>query len=440
VTAQTYIKGTTSVQISRSIEQAIRDRRLRAGDGMPTVRALAERLAVSPATVAAAYKELRTRGILTAHGRRGTAVSHGPTIGGRPPTAVPEGARNLAHGNPDARLLPPLGPALRSIDSSHVLYGSDLKDPALIKLAVRDLARDSVTTESVAVVSGGMDGIERVLSAHLRPGDRVVVEDPGFTSVIDLVAALGMRPVPCPVDDAGMIPEALEVALASCVHAVVVTPRAQNPTGAFMDAARARRLRRILKLHPEVLCIEDDHASWVAGVPLHALSAEPQPRWAFVRTLSKSFGPDLRLALVAGDEETIARIEGRQLTGMRWVSRILQRIAVAVWNDRATAASLRAAAREYAERRNALLAALASRGIEAHGRSGLNVWVPVRDEASVVEALLARGWAVTAGARFRIRSAEGVRITVSTLEKHEAEELAEALADATRRTRHAASA
>jgi len=432
VIAQSYINGTTSVQIARSIERAVRDARLRPGDAVPTVRALAKRLAVSPATVAAAYKDLRNRGLLTAQGRRGTTVSPGPPIGGRPPTIVPEGARNLAHGNPDARLLPPLGPALRSIDDAHVLYGAELEDPSLLALAAGDFERDHVTADSLAVVSGGMDGIERVLVAHLRPGDRVIVEDPGFTSVFDLVAALGLAAVPCAVDETGLLPEALERALASGAEALIVTPRAQNPTGAAFDEGRARKLRRILKRHTDLLVIEDDHAAAVSGVPLHALSAQPSGRWAFVRSLSKSFGPDLRLALVAGDGETITRVKGRQLTGMRWVSRILQRLAVAIWNDRGTPMKLAYAARAYADRRDALMQALASHGIEAHGLSGLNVWIPVRDEPSVVQALLQQNWAVTPGSRFRVRSAPGIRVTISTLETGAAASLAAALAKAMR--------
>src|SRR5690606_33172850 len=99
-------------------------------------------------------------------------------------------------------------------------------------------------------------------------------------------------------------------ALAAGVSAVVVTSRAHNPTGASVSAERAARLRRVLADAADVLVIEDDHAAELAEVPLSTVVSHGRP-WAFVRSLSKPYGPDLRIAVVAGDAATIARLEGR---------------------------------------------------------------------------------------------------------------------------------
>ncbi|MEU6488744.1 hypothetical protein ABZ945_32810, partial [Streptomyces sp. NPDC046887] len=72
-------------------------------------------------------------------------------------------------------------------------------------------------------------------------------------------------------------------------------------------------------------------------------------------------------------------------------------------------------------RRAALVGALARRGVEAHGRSGMNVWVPVPDETGAVARLLQSGWAVAPGARFRLESGPAVRITVSEVGTSEVE-------------------
>jgi DNA-binding transcriptional MocR family regulator len=89
---------------------------------------------------------------------------------------------------------------------------------------------------------------------------------------------------------------------------------------------------------------------------------------------------------------------------------------------------LKRAERTYTERRNALLRELRMHGIEAHGASGLNVWIPVREETPVVQALMSAGWAVQAGERYRLTTGPAVRVTIATVEPKEAARIAEELA------------
>jgi DNA-binding transcriptional MocR family regulator len=428
VPTQYLVRSTRASGIAAELEAAIREGRLNPGERLPTVRSLASTLAVSPVTVAAAYRELRVRGLVTTAGRRGTRVSARPPL---PPPAVPPppaGARDLSSGNPDPALLPPLQPALGRLRVEHGLYTESPGLPRLLDLAAAEFGGDRIETDSVAVVSGALDGIERVLEVHLRPGDRVAVEDPGFPRVFDLIGALGLVPEPVAVDDLGPMPDALERALASSPRAFILTPRAQNPTGAALDESRARELRAVLGHHPELLLIEDDHAGAVAGVPALTLCGRDRQRWSVVRSFSKPLGPDLRLAVVAGDPTTIARVLGRQLVGQGWVSHLLQGIAVELLSAPETGSLLRRASTEYSARRSALIEALDARGIEARGRSGLNVWVPVPDEVATVGSLQQAGWAVAAGQRFRLRSPSAVRVTVATLPEKDSEAFASDLA------------
>ena len=174
--------------------------------------------------------------------------------------------------------------------------------------------------------------------------------------------------------------------------------------------------------------LEDDHAGPIAGADAHTLCDAGRARWAVVRSVSKSLGPDLRVAVLTGDATTVARVEGGTIVGMRWVSHVLQQLVVALLGQRGMAARLRKASRSYAQRRDALVEALGARGIDAHGRSGLNVWVPVADEAETVSLLLDRGWAVTAGQRFRLQSEPAIRICIASLAPTDALELADAIA------------
>jgi DNA-binding transcriptional MocR family regulator len=258
----------------------------------------------------------------------------------------------------------------------------------------------------------------------------VAVEDPGFVRAYDLLRPLGLVLEPVRVDDLGPLPEELDRALERGARAVILTPRAQNPTGAALDPERASELRDLLAARQDVLVIEDDHADDVAGAKAFTVCDPGRTRWAIIRSVSKSLGPDLRVAVLAADAATLARVEGRQLVGPGWVSRILQHIVVALWTDPAAQEQLARAERTYMARRVGLIGELTTRGIPAHGRSGLNVMIPVPDESAVVAALLQRGWAVTGLERWRLRSEPAIRITTATLDEEEAGSFADDVAAA----------
>jgi DNA-binding transcriptional MocR family regulator len=390
------------------------------------VRSLAAALDVSPATVAAAYRTLRQRGFVVADRGRGTSVAALPPVRVKRAAELPAGVRDLASGNPDPALLPSLAEALARVEPRHKLYGGATKLPELAAYAAAEFAGDGIAGD-VAVTGGALDAIERGLQTELRLGDRVVVEDPSWPRIADLVHALGLAIEPVPVDRRGLDPDLLDEALRRGARAVIATPRGQNPTGASVDPARGQAVRAVLAGYPDVLVIEDDYLARVADapyVPMH----RAQGRWAVVRSLSKVLGPDLRLAIIAGDPLTISRIEGRQRLSPGWASHILQQVAALLLGDQATAQRLASAERVYAERRRALVAALSARGIESAGDSGLGVWVPLAQEAATVSELLVQGWAVSPGERYRFRSAPGIRITTADLTPDEAEQLADALA------------
>jgi DNA-binding transcriptional MocR family regulator len=212
-------------------------------------------------------------------------------------------------------------------------------------------------------------------------------------------------------------------------RALVLTTRAQNPTGAAMSSVRARELRALLVEHDDVLLIEDDHCAGIAGAPLHTLSGTTR-HWAFVRSAAKAYGPDLRLALLAGDQRTIERVQGRLRLGPGWISHLLQDLAVSLWSDETVSQMVHDAEVAYTRNRELLRGALADRGVTSHGKSGLNIWIPVLDETVSITRLLSAGWAAAAGARFRIGSPPGMRITISGLAAEDIDALADAIAEA----------
>ena len=427
------IAGAGAESIAANVEEAISGGALAPGHALPPIRELAGQLGVNANTVAAAYRLLRDRGAVETAGRRGTRVRHRPATTPRSLLGldVPAGARDLSTGNPNPALLPIADARFpQACPGAPLLYGQAPMSPELIDHARATLAADGVPAEHLAVTSGALDGIERALSAHLRPGDRVIVEDPGWANLLDLLAALGLSAEPVRVDDDGPLVADMARALGRGTRALIVTTRAQNPTGAALSAERADALRGLLAGRADdLLLVEDDHCAGISGAPLHTLAGSTS-HWAFVRSASKAYGPDLRLAVMAGDRRTVERVHGRLRLGPGWVSHLLQGLAVSLWADDAATRLIAKAEDGYTDNRVRLCAALAERGLPAHGRSGLNVWIPVPDETVAITRMLTAGWAAAPGTPFRIRTGPGIRVTVADLTESEIEPLADAAAEA----------
>ncbi|MEM9132618.1 MAG: aminotransferase class I/II-fold pyridoxal phosphate-dependent enzyme [Actinomycetota bacterium] len=416
----------TAGDLVADIERRVMDGRLQPGQRLDPVRTTATELGLAPNTVASAYRILGERGVLVGRGRRGTFVAELPMWQPVADEQVPDGLIDLATGNPDPALLPDLAPALAALPARHRLYGEPAVRADLAEALVADMAGDGVDATSVAVVGGALDGLERVLTARLRAGDRVAIEDPGYPAVGHLVGAMGLRAVPIAVDAFGPVPASLAEALDRGVEALVITPRAQNPTGAALDADRAAALVASLARHPDVLVIEDDHAGPVAGQAFHHLGGGRRA-WVTIRSMAKSLGPDLRVAVLVGDDTTVNRVTARQAVGAGWVSHLLQRLVTAILDDPGRAGTTEAAAEAYRRRRTAVADALRAAGHEVGDRSGLNVWVPVPDETQVVTAMERRGFAVRAGSLYRQASPPGIRLSIGGVDEATATAAADAL-------------
>jgi DNA-binding transcriptional MocR family regulator len=419
------VAGSRATDIAAAFEAALTAGRLAPGFALPTVRDLAGQLGVNPNTAAGAYRVLRERGIVETHGRNGTRIRTRPATAPAPRTlTLPPGTVDLSTGDPEPGLLPRLAsPAA----FGPLGYRPETVHPQLRRRAARVLELDGVDPEHLTCTFGALDGIDRVLAACLHPGDAVAVEDPGWAHLLDLLAADRFAPAAVPIDDEGPLPDGLAAALRGGAKAFITTTRAENPYGAATSPARAAALRGVLAGFPDVLVIDDDHGADLCAGPANPLAGATR-HWAYVRSASKAFGPDLRIALLAADEATYGRVAGRLHHTARNVSHIIQAVWADALADPAVLAAVRVAAQTYTDRRAALGAALERRGIEAHGRTGLNVWVPVPDEGAALSALLTAGYAAAPGAWFRVRSGPGLRITTAALDPALAEKVAAALA------------
>ncbi len=271
------------------------------GERLPSVRRLAAHVGLSPGTVAAG-----TRGAATARSRAHRAATRDPHRSGRRRS----GSRGGRCRCPRARATSPRQPRSRAAarprprsqaSSCPRVSTASLRPCRSFRAGARTAARGRRSPASaLCVVSGALDGIERVLQAHLRPGDRIAVENPGYAALYDLLRAQGLVLEPVRVDDRGMRPGSCERARARRARCRDHAARAEShgrrvrcragpraARGARASSRGARRSRTTT------------WAPWRAS-ELHTTIAGLE-RWAATRSVAKALGPDLRLAILTGD-------------------------------------------------------------------------------------------------------------------------------------------
>lgn len=414
------ISGKTSGEIFEQIRRAIQEGSLQAGDTLPPVRELATTLEINRNTVALAYKRLVEAGIAESRGRNGTlirSVTHNAPQEGTPPGLA---LIDLAGGNPSPSLLPDIKKALAHVSARPRLYGEPPVETALEAYGRTWLGQDIDTDFDLTLSNGAVDGVERILSSHLIKGDRVAVEDPCFLSSISTLRNNRLVPVAVPMDEEGMQVDALSTALESGIQALILTPRAHNPTGWSLSAHRAKQIKDLLVQYPQVMVIIDDHFSLLSVAQYHHVIPPQTQRWAVIRSTSKFLGPDMRLAFIASDRETAQRLMLRLNAGSSWVSHILQDIVRANLQDTDFESFIASTREEYSARRTALINALKAYGIPlSDHQDGLNVWIPLPSKSSTVVMELAKyGWLVREGEVFGLKqNSHGLRITVSDLQE-----------------------
>ncbi len=441
--------------IAAAVSRLVRSGELRPGDRLPTVRRLAADLGVSPATVSGAWQALAAVGLVTSRGRGGTVVLPEPASwlppryrdmaqGGRSdapddagvgdaasrPVLSPRPALrlDLSTGTPDPALLPPLRRALGRVAAATPAAGTGtyLGTPVVEPLERLLRASWPFTPQRVTVVDGAVDAMSRTLEQLAGFGDRVVVEDPGFPPIFDLCDQLGLERVPVPLDRQGLRPDALEAALRTGAEVVVLQPRAHNPTGVSMTSTRAREIAGVVRRHlaatpgADLHVVEDDHSGEIASSADVSLGAHLPDRVVHIRSYSKSHGPDLRMAAVGGPAAVLDRVVARRMLGPGWTSRLLQHLLADLLVDGEALAAVAQARRTYYARQRALSTALAGHGLVVAPGDGINMWVPVADEATALVRLEAAGIKVARGRPFRAvpppeDGAGHVRVTVGAL-------------------------
>ncbi|GAA1937096.1 aminotransferase class I/II-fold pyridoxal phosphate-dependent enzyme [Brevibacterium antiquum] len=426
--------GISAHSIASDLTLLIRRGEIPIGAKLPPVRALAQELWVSPGTVSSAWKTLKGRGVLEGQGRAGVTVVKLPDTprperyeANRP--YAPEVRLDLGASSPDPALLPSLKSALSHLPEYKLnSYERDRIVPNLQAAATDDWP---YSPRSMMAVNGGYDGLRLILQTFVSTGDWVLVENPTPPRVLDLVHAAGARMQFLPRDAEGVIPEALEAALDLQPAAIILQPGIHNPIGTVMSKRRSEELVVVLN-RSSVLVIEDDGAGALFAGAVNPLASRLSCPHLYVRSYSKSHGPDLRLAVIEGPDETVTKVHAFFGYGAGWVSRALQEALAWLLRDDDTRALIRQARDIYDHRRAALSDALCAAGVSFTPGYGLDLLIPVRDEGYAQGVLAAHGILISRGSNFTPdrHHAAWIRVATSVLSVDSAEEIARLITQA----------
>ncbi|TQM37951.1 PLP-dependent aminotransferase family protein [Pseudonocardia cypriaca] len=392
-----------AVQLADALRAATADGTLRAGDRLPSTRALAATLGVSRTVTAAAYDQLLAEG--WAQGRRGsgTYVVGAPAGPPRVRAAVAPARRaepahvDLSAGAPCVASLDRAAwrRAWRAAgDAAPDVEPDDVGLDAFRIVVVEHLLRHRGLPADPADVlaTGGSTSAIGELARTLPAGARVAVEEPGYQRAVAALRDAGLDVTSVPVDAAGLVVDALPTGLA----AVYCTPAHQYPTGSRLSAAR--RVALVERARAEgFLVLEDDYDGELRFdvAPLPLLAALGPDVVVHLGTASKLLTPTLGVGwLVAPPEVRDAVLAARRRSGGR-PARAGQRVFAAFGVHGDLARHLRRLRRELAGRRAAVVTAVQAAGLAVEGdAAGAHVVVPLPDaatELAVVRDAAARG-------------------------------------------------
>jgi DNA-binding transcriptional MocR family regulator len=202
---------------------------------------------------------------------------------------------------------------LRERGTEVLSYGPTAGYGPLRETIAQEMSRKGTPCEaaSILVTNGSQQALELAFRAFVDPGDAVVVEDPTYTGAISALAALGARPVGVPLDDQGLRPDLLELALERHrPRLLYVQPTFHNPTARVMGEARRRDILAIAERH-RCIIVEDDYASDLRfeGRDLPTLHALDGGKHVLdLSTFSKKLLPGLRVGWVTAPEPVFERL------------------------------------------------------------------------------------------------------------------------------------
>lgn len=421
-------------QLARAVAAAVESGTLAEGYHLPSERALAAALFVSRGTTVAAYDLLVADGLVARRQGSGTYVAGAAALGlpdgreGSPlvhrlvershgPSALIDLSISVLHDADGLAAVSLSSADLRAVapETGYSPWGSSgLR--ALVAGHVTDWGLPT-SPGQVVITTGAQQGISAAAACWLRPGDEVVVEDPGYPGALSAFAQAGARLVGVPVDRHGVCLDELRRALAGRPALLYLQPTVQSPTGTVLPEARRRAVAELVREF-RVPLVEDlalADLCWEQAPPPVAAHC-PEASVAVVGSLSKVLWGGLRLGFVRAPEALalrFARIKATSDLGSSAVSQIVAERLLSGPHDPWTSRN-----RELRHRYDVLAGSLSEHlgswsWDEPAG--GLSIWVRLdgADAERFARTALRHGVAVATAAPLSASGLHGDRIRLS---------------------------
>ena len=378
-----------SGEIYRQLRRAIADGRLRPGDSLPPSRELARSLKVSRTTVTVAYDRLAGGGFVVSRVGAGTYVSkHLAPIAKREtkkydtesalkPRAVWDSLClstafadpvqfDFRTGLPDASLFPHdtwhrlVAREMRSEAVNSGVYAHPAGHRGLREAIARQIGVSrgvQASADDITITSGAQQALDLIARVLVAPGDCVAVEDPGYLPPRLLFASLGARVHGVPVDEQGLVVEALP----RKTRLVYLTPSHQYPLGVTMSLPRRLNLLAWAARNNAAI-IEDDYDSEFRfeGRPLEPLhTLDTSGRVIYVGSFSKTLLPTLRLGFVVSPRSCTPAVHKAKYVTDWHTSMLAQAVLARFIDSGGFARHIRKIARVYAARHKMITSILA---------------------------------------------------------------------------------
>ncbi|SCF36647.1 PLP-dependent aminotransferase family protein [Micromonospora saelicesensis] len=419
---------------AQRVIQDLRGLAAAAGPGarLPSVRELTARHQASPVTVAEAIRQLAAEGLIETRPGRGTFVATPLDEPGVPDLSwqtVALGPRRFGQDEMQALLaLTPAG----TIPLSGGYLHADLQPAAALGAALTRAARQPASwqrgpvegradlrawfareagaglhAEDMVICPGGQAALSSALRALTAPGDALLVESPTYLGALAAARAAGLRVVPVPADADGVRPDQLAAAFARTgARLFYCQPLYANPHGATLAEHRRAQVAEAVR-DAGAFLIEDDYARDLTiddPAPPPLASDDPDGHVIYLRSLTKSTAPGLRVAAIGARGPAGARLRAARLLDDFFVAGPLQQAAIDFLTSPAWSRHRRALRTALRTRRDALLTALRRHlpnlAPQWIPRGGMHLWVRLAagtDDAALAAAAAAEGVAVFPG-------------------------------------------